>query len=184
MTYPDITRQLSAKQRSAIALLVTGTSIIDVSKAIGVHRATLSEWLHSNPFFILEYNKAINELHKKTIQPYQDRMTELVDISLKTVSDCIRAGCSPTARWLLDRVSTFPSAITEKFQEIAQPKPKEPEDLDMIINTMVDEQIAQLIKEENLTDLDVISRPEFFAKVKQDLINDMKTKLQHERNKE
>lgn len=173
-------RNLTAKQLIAINAILTGASDTDAAKAAGVHRMTISDWRNNNPVFIQELNRLHNEARRKAVEPYHKRLDELIDISILTLSNAIKRGDSVSARWLLDKVNLFPSAISEKFTEAVELPEAKPTDIDDIIDDIAERAIMEVWKEDGKSDFDVTLDSETFNKLKREVATSIKEQYQNE----
>jgi hypothetical protein len=167
-------KQLSSKQMLVINALLTGATDIEAAKVAGCHRFTIAKWRAGDPIFIQEYNKRFNDMHTKAIEPFTKRIKELVLLSIATIESAILRGDTTSARWFLDKVSTLPQNITGHFEQQATPPAPMPTNIHEIIENIADNEIKQILKEENLSELDIASCSDFLIKVRSKLIHDLK----------
>ena len=78
-TEPDKTRQLSASQEAAIALLLQGKTDGDVTEAVGVTRQTIWIWRHRHPAFVAEVNLRRREVWEAVIERLRGMLTPAVE---------------------------------------------------------------------------------------------------------
>ena len=103
LAQPDQTRPTAVddRQLAAIDLLVGGATHREVAETIGVQRTTVTYWVNHHPGVINALARRRQELRVAVT----DRMVELVEASIATVTDAARHGDLDTAIEVLRLVS-------------------------------------------------------------------------------
>lgn len=86
-TKPDVTRRLSPTQERAAELLVSGKTITETAKEVGVSRQTVSSWLNHDPVFIAELNYRRDE----TWNAVKQRLTQLAVSAVDVLEEALRS---------------------------------------------------------------------------------------------
>jgi hypothetical protein len=100
LTKPNI----SNKQEKAIELLITGETVTNTAKQIGVARETVSRWINHEAEFQAEFNTQRHDIWNS----YQDRLRSLIPKAMDIVADELEAGNVQTALTILKMASFKP----------------------------------------------------------------------------
>lgn len=76
---------LTLQQEKAITLLLSGKSITEVAKELGVTRQTIWEWKKKNRYFIAEFNQRKEELFSSQ----SERLFSMVQKALNVVEEVL-----------------------------------------------------------------------------------------------
>ncbi|MGA2232391.1 MAG: hypothetical protein ABSH22_15970, partial [Tepidisphaeraceae bacterium] len=103
---------LPAPQRAALELLLNGKSIAETARTAGVCRATLYNWLRTDPVFQAAYNQWHDELEKSC----RSRLMTLTDKAADAVAHAVEGGDAKVAMQLLKGMgllSPAPARLTD-----------------------------------------------------------------------
>lgn len=84
-TKTDGTRQLNSVQERALELLLSGKTVTDTAKEVGVSRQTVSTWLNHDPVFKAELNHRRCELWDGVKQ----RLTQLAVLAVDVLEESL-----------------------------------------------------------------------------------------------
>jgi transposase-like protein len=87
-------KALSEKQQQAIELLVTGKTVSEAAREIGVARETVSRWANGNAEFMAALNRLRRDLHKS----HTDRMRQLATRAYETLEELLGGEAPPYIR--------------------------------------------------------------------------------------
>ena len=137
---------LTPLQQKAVALLISGKSITEVSNELQIYRGTLYNWFDKLTFKAY-YNKQCNEVKNDT---FNGLMGIYAD-SVKAIKDCINSKNEAirlkTATWLIEQLSSVTIGETDPIEMIK--KACIVNNWDIEIGTSFDEYKYKLLLKEN-----------------------------------
>jgi hypothetical protein len=171
-------RGLSPKQELALIALVKGNTIEEAARFAGVHRSSLHSWKSQDPVFILEFNRAVNNLRRVALSAHRDKISELVSLSMETLTNAIRNGSTSCAKFVLEMALGMPQLVSEKFTQITKPPdPLLPEDPDEVIRDIAHTILKEIAEEQGVSELEISAREKELSKVKDKLIEALQAEL-------
>ena len=78
---------MTAKQKRALACLLTASTVQEAARDAKVSYATLRRWLSSDPEFRREYSRALEELVESAAAQARQGMTEAVAVLREIMAD-------------------------------------------------------------------------------------------------
>lgn len=128
-------RVLSERQLEALPLLLSGVTIRDTAKILGIGESTINHWKRVDEHFIAEYTRLKKEKYEGLIQHTQDRMRTILDTSepgiavkagdslLRYDSALARANVQVTHTVVLDKlrdvIKAIPATIDAEYTVLA-----------------------------------------------------------------
>ncbi|MFA6076031.1 MAG: helix-turn-helix domain-containing protein [Negativicutes bacterium] len=85
-TNPPAHEHLSPLQLRAVYLLVTGTPHSKIARELDIDRSTVSRWLKTDPHFLAEYNKIVNEIRSSSITRLENLLYDSIGVLENEVS--------------------------------------------------------------------------------------------------
>jgi uncharacterized protein with von Willebrand factor type A (vWA) domain len=91
---------LGPEQQRALELLLEGKSVVEVAKAVGIHRGSLHRWMKHDAVFVAAYN----QWHEQMRDGSHSRLMMIAERATGAVEKAIDAGDGRLALRLLEKM--------------------------------------------------------------------------------